>query len=126
MVFLLNGYDEDPSKHLKTFPASSDDMVTLTNVPFFSYCSHHIIPFVGKLHIAYIPNKKVAGISKLVRFARVYSKRLNLQEDMTQNIADELMKQLKAKGVIVRVEASHFCMVFKGCAQSRSRNGYYS
>jgi GTP cyclohydrolase I len=111
---LLGGYDIDPSQYLKTFPAKSDDMVTLTNIPFYSFCSHHLVPFIGKLHIAYIPNDKVVGISKLVRFARVHARRLQLQEDLTQDIADELMTHLNAKGVIVRIEASHLCTIIRG------------
>lgn len=111
---ILGGYDIDPKEYLKMFPSTSKDMVTLTNVPFYSFCSHHLLPFVGKLHIAYIPRDKVVGISKLVRFARIFAKRLNLQEDMTQNIADVLMEELNAEGVIVRVEASHMCMVIRG------------
>lgn len=111
---LLGGYNDDPKKYLKFFPAKSDDMVTLTNVSFFSHCSHHFQPFIGKLHIAYIPNGKVVGLSKLVRFARIYAKRLNLQEDLTQNIADVLMEQLEAKGVVVRIEATHFCTALRG------------
>ena len=111
---LLGGYEANPTDYLKTFPAKSDDMVTLTNIPLYSFCSHHLLPFVGKIHIAYIPGEKVVGISKLVRFARIYAKRLNLQEDMTQNIADTLMDFLGAKGVMVKVEATHMCMVIRG------------
>lgn len=111
---LAGGYEIDPTEYLKTFPARSHDMVTLTNIPFYSFCSHHLLPFVGKLHIAYIPNESVVGISKLVRFARIFAKRLNLQEDLTQDIADVLMKHLDAKGVMVKIEASHFCMVLRG------------
>lgn len=111
---LLGGYEMDPKEYLKTFPAKSDDMVTLTNVPLYSFCSHHLLPFIGKIHVAYIPNGKVVGISKLIRFARVYAKRLNLQEDMTQDIADVLMEQLNAKGVIVKIEAQHSCMTIRG------------
>ena len=111
---LVGGYDKNPIEYLKTFPTVSGDMVTLTNVPFYSFCSHHLLPFIGKLHIAYIPNGQVVGISKLVRFARIYAKRLNLQEDLTQHIADALMTHLGARGVIVRVESSHFCMVLRG------------
>lgn len=111
---LLGGYEIDPKSHLKTFPAESEDMVTLTNIPFYSFCSHHLLPFVGKLHIAYIPNGKVVGISKLVRFARIYAKRLNLQENLTQNIADVLLKELNAQGVIVRIVSQHFCMTLRG------------
>ena len=111
---LLGGYDMKAEEYLKLFPASSHDMVTLTNIPFYSFCSHHLLPFVGRLHIAYIPDGSVVGISKLVRFARIYAKRLNLQEDLTQNIADVLYKELGAKGVVVRIESQHFCMVIRG------------
>lgn len=111
---LAGGYNIDPVEILKTFPSNSSDMVTLTNIPFYSFCSHHLLPFIGKLHIAYIPQGKVVGISKLVRFARVYAKRLNLQEDLTQDIANVLMTQLNAGGVMVKMEASHFCMTLRG------------
>jgi GTP cyclohydrolase I len=111
---LLGGYEIDPKTYLKTFPAKSDDMVTLTNIPFYSFCSHHLLPFIGKLHIAYIPDGKVVGISKLVRFSRIFAKRLNLQEDLTQNISDILEKELNAQGVMVKMEATHFCMTLRG------------
>ena len=111
---LLGGYDKNPEEYLVTFPAKSDDMVVLTNVPLYTFCSHHLVPAVGKIHIAYVPNKKVVGISKLVRFARVFAKRLNLQEDMTQDIADCLMKYVKPKGVMVKVEMQHLCMIIRG------------
>lgn len=111
---LLGGYDLDPREYLVMFPAKSDDMVVLTNVPFYTFCSHHLLPALGKLHIGYVPDKKVIGISKLVRFARVFAKRLCLQEDLTQDIADCLMKYLKPKGAIVKIELSHFCMVLRG------------
>lgn len=111
---LLGGDDCNPDEYLTLFPAKSNDMVVLANIPFYSFCSHHLLPFIGKLHIAYLPDKEVVGISKLVRFARVYAKQLNLQEDLTQNIADALVKYLKPKGVMVKLEASHMCMVLRG------------
>jgi len=115
---LLGGYEIDPKSYLKMFETTSKDMVTLTNIPFYSFCSHHLLPFVGKLHIAYIPDGQVVGISKLVRFARIYAKRLNLQENLTQNIADVLYKELGAKGAIVRMESQHFCMTIRGVRTS--------
>lgn len=111
---LLGGYDKDPREYLKMFPAKSDDMVTLTNVPIYTFCAHHLILAFGKIHIGYVPNKKIVGVSKLVRFARVYAKRLNLQENLTQDIADALMKHIKPKGVIVKIELSHTCMIIRG------------
>jgi GTP cyclohydrolase I len=111
---LLGGYDKNPVDYLVMFPAKSNDMVTLTNVPLYTFCSHHLVPAVGKIHIAYVPDKKVVGISKLVRFTRIFAKRLNLQEDLTQDIADCLMKCMKPKGVMVKIELSHFCMIIRG------------
>lgn len=111
---LLEGYFIDPKQFLKTFPIKNSDLVSLTNIPFFSLCSHHIIPFFGKIHIGYIPNGRVVGISKLIRFARVFTKRLNLQEELTENIANILLEHLKPQGIIVKIEAHHLCMSIRG------------
>jgi GTP cyclohydrolase I len=114
---ILNGYDEIDkiSKHVKLFDDVSEDMVTITNVPFYSFCEHHIIPFVGKLHIAYIPNgTQILGISKLVRIARVFAKRLQVQERLTREIANEINRVVPNQGVAVRIEAEHMCMSIRG------------
>ena len=114
---ILNGYDEIETieKHVKLFDDKSQDMVIVSNVPFYSFCEHHIIPFVGKIHIAYIPNgTKILGISKLVRIARVFAKKLQVQERLTREIADELNEIIPNQGIAVKIEAEHMCMSIRG------------
>lgn len=111
---VLNGYDENPKHHLKLFEDSSDEMVVVTDIPFYSFCEHHIALFHGKLSIAYIPKGKVIGLSKLVRIARVFAKRLQIQERLGANIADFLEKELSPLGVAVVIEAEHTCMTIRG------------
>ena len=111
---LLGGNDIDNESHVKVFQSTASDMVTLSNVPFYSFCAHHLLPFVGKLHIAYIPNGKVLGVSKLVRIARTHAKKLQLQEDLTNDIADDLDSLLQPLGVAVQVQSSHSCMTLRG------------
>ena len=110
---ILNGYDEDPNKYLTTFTPESHDMVIVKDIPFYSFCEHHLVLFTGKIHIAYIPNKKMVGLSKLVRLARVYAKRPQVQERLTRQIADILVKKL-SPDVMVYVEAEHYCMTMRG------------
>ena len=110
---VCNGYDEDPKRHLKLFPSDSNEMVAITNVPIYSFCSHHLALFRGKISIAYLPHGKVVGISKLLRIARVYAKRLQLQEQMTEEITSFLEKNL-SPDVAVDVRASHTCMEIRG------------
>jgi GTP cyclohydrolase I len=117
---LLDGYDEDITKHAKLFTATSDDMVTLHNIPFYSFCEHHIILFIGRMHMCYVPDKHVIGVSKLIRIARSFTKRLNIQEELTKNIADAIENLVKPKGVAVQVQAQHFCITLRG---ARSTNG---
>ena len=113
-IDIMNGYKEDPTKHLKLFPSENRDMVIVRNVPFYSYCAHHLQPFYGKLTIGYIPDGKVLGLSKLVRVSRVFAKRLQLQEDLTKQIAEFLWKNLNCKGVAVNIKSQHMCMVVRG------------
>ena len=110
---ILNGYDEDPGKYLTVFEAESNDMVIVKDIPFYSFCEHHLILFVGKMHIAYIPDKKMIGLSKLVRMARVYAKRPQVQERLTKQIADILVEKL-SNDVMVYIEAEHYCMSIRG------------
>lgn len=110
----LGGYYEDPEQHLRVFDDPTQNMVIVKDIPFFSYCEHHLAPFIGKLHIGYVPNGKVIGISKLVRLARVFAKRLQIQERLTDQIADLLEKTLKPLGVMVYLEAEHTCMALRG------------
>lgn len=114
---ILNGYDEgeDINELARIFEERTDDMVTVTNVPFYSFCEHHLLPFIGKLHIAYLPSgDRILGISKLVRIARIYAKRPQVQERLTREIADALESLVPNKGVAVRIEAEHMCMSIRG------------
>lgn len=111
---LLGGEDIDNVKHVKMFKAESDDMVTLHNIPIYSFCEHHLMLFVGKLHIAYIPNRSVIGISKLIRIARTHTKKLQIQERLVKEIADDLQRLLQPKGVAVQIQATHFCIALRG------------
>ncbi len=111
------GYDADPAKILgKTFEEVEgySDMVLLKNMRMESHCEHHMVPFIGTAHIAYIPNKRVVGISKIARLLDVFSKRLQTQETMTAQIAETLSSVLKAKGVAVLIDAKHQCMTTRG------------
>jgi len=111
------GYDVDPEKILgKTFEEVEgyDDIVLLRNMRMESHCEHHMVPFVGKAHIAYIPDKKIVGISKIARLLDVYAKRLQTQETMTAQIAETINKVLKPRGVAVLIDAKHQCMTTRG------------
>lgn len=110
---ILNGFTEKPEKHLKVFEAEANDMVIVKDIPFYSFCEHHLVVFFGKIHIAYIPNGKMVGLSKLVRMARVYAKRPQVQERLTKQIADALVKTL-SEDVMVYIEAEHMCMSMRG------------
>lgn len=112
---ICGGMEEDAKEHLqKTFTVDNNEMVLEKDITFYSMCEHHMLPFYGKVHVAYIPDGKVAGLSKLARTVEVYAKRLQLQEQMTAQIADALMEHLCPKGVIVMVEAEHLCMTMRG------------
>jgi GTP cyclohydrolase I len=111
------GYNENPVKVLgKTFEeiAGYEDIVLLKNMRFESHCEHHMVPFIGMAHIAYIPNKKVVGISKIARLLDIFSKRLQTQETMTAQIADTIDQVLKPRGVAVFIDAEHQCMTSRG------------
>ena len=108
---IFGGYDSD--SELSVQFAEDSDVVIARNIQFYSMCEHHILPFFGKIHIAYSPNGRVFGISKLVRLVEKYSKRLQIQERLTKNIADELFAQ-GVKGVVVLADAEHFCMKMRG------------
>ncbi len=111
---LFMGVDKDPKKDLKvSYEEGHREMVIVRDIPFYSMCEHHMLPFFGKIHIAYSPNGRVFGISKLVRLVEKYSKRLQIQERLTKNIADELFSQ-GVKGVVVLADAEHFCMKMRG------------
>lgn len=112
---LCDGMDRSASEHLsKTFAVSGDDLVIVRDITFYSLCEHHMLPFYGKAAIGYIPNGRVAGLSKLARTVEVFARRLQLQEQLTAQVADALMAELDCKGAIVYMEAEHMCMTMRG------------
>lgn len=112
---LCDGTDRSASEHLsKTFAVSGDDLVIERDITFYSLCEHHMLPFYGKAAIGYIPNGRVAGLSKLARTVEVFARRLQLQEQLTAQVADALMAELDCKGAIVYMEAEHMCMTMRG------------
>lgn len=116
---VFSGLSEDPKKHLKTFNTGHDEMVVVRDIPLYSMCEHHLLPFVGKAHIAYIPrNGVVIGLSKLARIVNSFARRPQLQERLTANVADFLEKELDAMGVAVVIEAEHLCMTMRGVRAS--------
>ena len=126
----FKGYDQDPTKILeKTFGdvQGYDDMVIQKNISVQSHCEHHIAPIIGVAHVAYIPNTRVVGLSKLARVVEVFSKRLQTQERLTMQIAKTLMKSLNAKGVAVSIDATHQCMTTRGIKkeQATTVTNYY-
>ena len=126
----FKGYSEDPNKILeKTFGdvQGYDDMVIQKNISLQSHCEHHLAPIIGVAHIAYIPNQRVVGLSKLARVVEVFSKRLQTQERLTMQIANTLMQALDAKGVAVSIDATHQCMTMRGIKkeQATTVTNYY-
>lgn len=112
---IFAGMEADAALHLsKTFHADTNEMVMEKDIVFYSTCEHHLMPFYGKAHIAYIPDGKVVGLSKLARTVEVFAGRLQLQERMTAQIADAVMEQLQPQGVMVMLEAEHLCMTMRG------------
>ena len=112
---LLAGMQRDPKEHVTSvFHEGYDEIVLLRDVPFYSVCEHHIMPFIGKAHVAYLPDGKVLGVSKLARIVDCFARRLQVQERLTSQVADFLMDNLKPKGVAVVIEASHSCMTIRG------------
>jgi GTP cyclohydrolase I len=112
---LFGGMNIDAYEHLqKTFSANNNELILEKDITFYSVCEHHLLPFYGKAHIAYIPDNQVLGLSKLARTVEIYSKRPQIQEQMTAQIADDIMKYLKPKGVMVLLEAEHMCMTMRG------------
>ena len=118
---LFAGFSEDPADHLEvTFAAEHDEMVMVRDIPFASLCEHHLVPFIGRAHVAYIPGDdgRITGLSKLARLVDVFARRLQVQERMTTEIADAIEKALAPKGVLVVVDAEHLCMSMRGVKKS--------
>ena len=119
---IFGGMDMDAAEPLKKrFHASNNEMVVEKDITFYSTCEHHMLPFYGKAHVAYIPNGEVVGISKLARTVEIYARRLQIQEQLTAQVADALMEQLKPKGVMVMMEAEHMCMTMRGVKKPGTR-----
>ena len=124
---ICGGMDGDAGEVLsKTFTSERTEMVLEKDIVFYSMCEHHMLPFFGKVHIAYIPDGKIAGLSKLARCVEIYAKRLQLQERMTEQIAEAVMKHLSARGVMVLTEAEHLCMTMRGVKKPGSRTVTYA
>jgi GTP cyclohydrolase IA len=120
--FMTKGYDEDIDTLLNgaIFNEHYDEMVIVKDIDFYSLCEHHMLPFFGKCHVAYIPNGKIVGLSKLPRIVEMYSRRLQVQERMTREIGDMINKILEPKGVAVVSEARHLCMMMRGVEKQNS------
>src|SRR2546421_1368478 len=129
---LMAGLQDDPRRHLRTvFRERYDEVVLLRDIEFHSLCEHHLLPFTGKAHIAYLPNGKIVGLSKLARVVECVARRAQVQERMTEEIADLIMDELDARGVAVVLEATHTCMTIRGvrkegsvCTTSAMRGGF--
>jgi GTP cyclohydrolase IA len=120
--FFTRGYEENPKEVLNDalFESTSDEMVIVKDIDFYSLCEHHMLPFFGKCHVAYLPSKKVVGLSKIPRLVEIYARRLQIQERMTQEIASTLIELINADGVGVVVEAQHLCMMMRGVEKQNS------
>jgi GTP cyclohydrolase I len=118
---VFQGLHQDPRVHLqKLFTQKYDEMVLVKDIRFESFCEHHLLPFIGQAHVAYLPNGKVVGLSKIPRVIDVLAKRPQMQERLTEEVADLLMRELDAKGVAVVIEASHSCMTVRGVHKPNS------
>ena len=120
--FLTKGYHEDPAAILRSalFETEGDQMVVVKDIEFYSLCEHHMLPFFGKVHIAYIPNGKITGLSKLPRVVDAFARRLQLQERLTNQIKDCIQETLQPQGVMVVIEAEHMCMQMRGVQKMHS------
>jgi len=118
---IFAGYQEDPADLLTTFDAGGYDQIVVSkNIELYSMCEHHMLPFFGRAHIAYIPDKRVVGISKLSRLLEVYARRLQIQERLGEQVVNALMKHLKPKGAACIIKAQHLCMMMRGVEKQNS------
>ena len=122
LQFLTEGYHQDPKEILNQalFSTSNDEMVLVRDIEFYSMCEHHMLPIIGRAHVAYIPDGKVLGLSNIPRIVNLYARRLQIQEQMTEQIADAILETIKPKGVAVVVHARHMCMEMRGVQKINS------
>jgi GTP cyclohydrolase IA len=122
LAFLTKGYDQDAAQILRgaMFDVDYDEMVIVKDIEMFSLCEHHMLPFFGKVHVAYIPKGKVIGLSKIPRLVEVFARRLQVQERLTRQIADSIQDAIKPQGVGVIIEARHLCMMMRGIEKQHS------
>jgi len=122
LAFLTKGYEEDPQRVINgaLFTEDYSEMIVLKDIDFYSLCEHHILPFFGKAHVAYLPNRRIVGVSKLARLVEVFARRLQVQERMTNQIATTIADQLEPLGVGVVLEAEHLCMRMRGVEKQNS------
>ena len=120
--FMTKGYEQDPKVVLNEalFESSNDEMVLIKDIEFYSMCEHHLLPIIGRAHVAYIPNGKVVGLSKIPRMVEVFARRLQIQEQMTEQIADAIREVIEPKGVGVVIQARHMCMEMRGVEKVNS------
>ncbi|MDX1295598.1 MAG: GTP cyclohydrolase I FolE [Sulfurimonadaceae bacterium] len=120
--FMYGGYEEDAEEILKSalFTTSNDEMVLIKDIEFYSTCEHHLLPIIGRAHVAYIPDGKVVGLSKIPRVVNVFSRRMQIQEQLTEQIADAIMQTIDPKGVAVVIQARHMCMEMRGVEKINS------
>ncbi len=120
--FIYGGYKEDPAEILKKalFTTSNDEMVLVKDIEFYSTCEHHLLPIIGRVHVAYIPDGKVVGLSKIPRVVNVFARRMQIQEQLTEQIADAIMDTIAPKGVGVVIQARHMCMEMRGVEKINS------
>ncbi len=120
--FLTEGYHQDPKEILNQalFSTSNDEMVVVRDIEFYSTCEHHMLPIIGRAHVAYIPDGKVVGLSKIPRIVNVFARRLQIQEQMTEQIADAISQSINPKGVAVVLHARHMCMEMRGVQKINS------
>ncbi len=120
--FMTKGYQQDPKEILNEalFESSNDEMVLIKDIEFYSMCEHHLLPIIGRAHVAYIPNGKVVGLSKIPRMVEVFARRLQIQEQMTEQIADAIIETIQPKGVGVVIQARHMCMEMRGVEKVNS------
>ena len=122
MRFLTQGYDADIDEIVNgaLFSSDSDEMVIVKDIELYSMCEHHILPFIGKCHVAYLPRGKVIGLSKIARLVDIFARRLQIQENLTKEIADCILKKTDASGAAVIIEAKHMCMMMRGVEKQNS------